>query len=67
MATSKSHLIALLFGQLGGAASLREIETGLRSHSRLLYHLGAQPMSRATLATANAARSPEILRKRSGC
>jgi hypothetical protein len=60
MVTSKSHLIALLLAQLSGADSLREIETRLASQARLLYHLGARPMSRSSLATANASRSPEI-------
>lgn len=37
--TTKSQFIALLYGQLSGAASLREIVTGLESHSVRLYHL----------------------------
>ena len=36
---SKSQFLAILFGQLSGATSLREIETGLLSHSNQLYHL----------------------------
>jgi hypothetical protein len=39
--TTKSQLVALLYGQLAGAASLRDIVTGLRSHAARLYHLGA--------------------------
>jgi len=39
--TSKSQFIALLYGQLEGASSLREIEAGLQSHQSRLYHLGA--------------------------
>ena len=42
----KAHLIALLYGQFGGAVSLREIETGLRSHASKLYHLGGETVSR---------------------
>ena len=38
--TTKSQLVALLYGQLAGAASLREIVTGLQSHAVRLYHLG---------------------------
>ncbi len=53
---SKSQLLALLFGQLAGAESLREIEAGLLSHCSRLYHLGARPAARSTLADANAAR-----------
>jgi hypothetical protein len=51
---AKPHLIALVFGQLFGLRSLREIETNLRSHAGKLYHLGGQPISREALRTANA-------------
>ena len=54
--TTKSQFVALLYGQLSGAASLREIVAGLESHAPRLYHLGAQPACRSTLADANAAR-----------
>jgi IS4 transposase len=54
--TTKTQLVALLYGQLAGAASLREIETAMASHSTRLYHLGARPVSRSTLADANALR-----------
>ena len=53
---SKGHLLALLFGQLSGADSLRAIETGLASHATGLYHLGASRAARSTLSDANAAR-----------
>lgn len=54
--TTKSQFVALLYGQLAGAASLREIVAGLKSHAMRLYHLGAQPAQRSTLADANARR-----------
>ncbi|HVY33759.1 MAG TPA: IS4 family transposase [Caulobacteraceae bacterium] len=54
--STKSQLVALLYGQLAGAASLREIETAMSSHSARLYHLGARAVSRSTLADANADR-----------
>jgi hypothetical protein len=54
--TCKSQFLALLFAQLSGAASLREIETGLKSHSARLYHLGGRCVARTTLADANASR-----------
>src|ERR1700746_1180327 len=38
--------IALLYGKLEGATSLREIEAGLESHKGRLYHLSATPPSR---------------------
>jgi hypothetical protein len=57
---TRSQLMALLYGQLCGAASLREIEAGLSSHRARLYHVGAQAPSRSTLADANAKRPCEV-------
>jgi hypothetical protein len=54
--TTKSQLLALLFAQLSGATSLREIEAGLKSHSARLYHLGGRSIARTTLADANRSR-----------
>lgn len=54
--TTKSQFLALLYGQLAGAVSLREIVSGLESHSDRLYHLGAEPAKRSTLSDANAQR-----------
>ena len=53
---SKSQFLALLFAQLSGASSLREIEAGLASHASQLYHLGAKRAARSTLADANVKR-----------
>jgi hypothetical protein len=52
--------VALLYGQLAGAVSLREIETAVQSHRARLYHLGARELSRSTLADANARRPHEV-------
>lgn len=57
---TKSQLLALLFAQLSGASSLREIEAGLASYAPRLYHLGAKPAARSTLADANANRSYKV-------
>ena len=38
--TTKRQLLALLFGQLSGACSLRDIEASMRSHQGRLYHAG---------------------------
>ena len=56
--STKGQFVALLYGQLSGAASLREIVTGLSSHSARLYHLGAgaDPVRRSTFSDANAQR-----------
>jgi Domain of unknown function (DUF4372) len=58
--TTKSQFVALLYGQLSGAGSLREIVTGLQSHAVQLYHLGARPPQRSTLSNANAARPYQV-------
>lgn len=58
--STKAQFLALLFGQLAGASSLREIELGLASHGARLYHLGGQPASRSTLAEANAKRASAL-------
>ena len=58
--STKSQLIALIYGQLSGAVSLREIASGLESHAARLYHLGAGPASRSTLADANARRPAAV-------
>ena len=56
----KDQFVALLYGQLSGAVSLREIVGGLSSHGPRLYHLGARPARRSTLADANAACPCEL-------
>lgn len=58
--STKSQLVALVYGQLSGAQSLREIVTGLQSHQARLYHLGAEPVRRSTLGDANALRPGEV-------
>lgn len=58
--STKSQFIALLYGQLSGASSLREIVGGLESHSARLYHVGGRPAQRSTLADANARRPSAV-------
>ena len=50
---SRQHLNALLFAQLSGASSLREIEATMASHQGRLYHSGAVAPKRSTFADAN--------------
>jgi hypothetical protein len=57
---TKAHLIAMLYAQLCGSRSLREIETNLRSHAGKLYHIGGRTFSKSSLSTANAARPVEV-------
>lgn len=52
----RSQLFAVMFGQLSGASSLRQIEAGLESHRSRLYPSGAKCVKRSTLADANASR-----------
>ncbi len=53
---AKPHLVAMLFAQLFGSRSLRDIETTLQSQAGKLYHLGGESISRSALATANGSR-----------
>lgn len=57
---TKEHLIALLYGQLSGAVSLREVVGALESQAAGLYHLGGGPVKRSTLAEANKARPSAV-------
>ena len=57
---TKRHFVALLYGQLSGAMSLREIVTGMESHETRLYHLGAAPVKRSTMSDANANRPWQV-------
>ena len=57
---TRHHLIALLYAQLAAAVSLREIVIALKSHQAGLRLLGAGPVSRSTLADANARRPVSV-------
>jgi hypothetical protein len=58
--TTKNQFVALLYGQLSNAASLREIEGGLQSHRARLYHVGGSAVRRSTLADANRQRPSAV-------
>jgi hypothetical protein len=58
--TTKTQFIAMAYGQLSGADSLRETVTQFNSHHSSLYHLGARPVAKSTMADANAHRSSVI-------
>jgi hypothetical protein len=58
--TTKSQFVALVYGQLAGASSLRQLESELASHETRLYHVGAKPVRRSTLSDANAQRPSEV-------
>ena len=58
--TTKRQFIALLYGQFGGAMSLRAIVNGMESHEARLYHLGAAPVKRSTMSDANTVRPWQV-------
>jgi IS4 transposase len=54
------QLVAMVYAQLGGAGSLRELAAGFNSQTAHHYHLGTSAIRRSTLAEANAKRSPAL-------
>ncbi len=58
--TTKRQLLALLFGQLSGACSLRDIEASMSSHQARLYHAGGAAPARSTFADANRCRDSRV-------
>lgn len=58
--TCWNQLAVLIYAQLSGKTSLREIETGLGCWDSRLYHLGITAVKRNTLAHANKKRSHRI-------
>lgn len=60
--TCQRHLKALLFAQISGLNSLREIEEGLGAAPQALYHLNLRPARRSTLADALALRPSAVYR-----
>src|SRR5271165_2367382 len=61
--TTRNQFLVLLFAQLGGASSLREVEAVMASHQARLYHAGAKAPKRSTLADANRNRDPRVFSK----
>jgi putative transposase len=53
-------LVSMIYAQLSGVASLRELETGFNQHCNHHYHLATGKVNRSTLAEANARRNPEV-------
>jgi hypothetical protein len=58
--TTKHQFIALLFAQLSGANSLRDIGTSMSSHASRLYHAGAVAPARSTFSDANRVRDSKV-------
>jgi transposase len=57
---TKTLVLVLLFAQLSGAKSLRDIEDLLQSQSARRYHAGLRAVHRSTLADAAARRPVEV-------
>ena len=58
--THGSHLVAMLYAQLAGSVSLRDIEANMSSHANRLYHGNATPPKRSTLGEANSDRPAAV-------
>ena len=54
--SSWNHLLAMIYGQLSGARSLREMEVGFNAQAHHQYHLGVGQLKRSTLSDANSSR-----------
>lgn len=54
------QFIGMSMSQLSGRQSLRDIESSLRSQQHKLYHLGAKPIARTTLARLNEKQPAEL-------
>ncbi len=59
---AKDHLTVMLYAQITGRNSLREIIHTLKVHERKLYHLGIKGFSRSTLSDSNNKRDWRIFR-----
>ncbi len=57
---SWDHLVVLLYGQLGGLSSLRELVELWNVQAPCHYHLGTGPVCRSTLSDASQRRPSEI-------
>ena len=59
---TKNHLTVMLYAQITGRDSIREIIHTLKVHERKLYHLGIKGFSRSTLSDSNSKRDWRIFR-----
>ncbi len=60
-----SHMLVIMFGQLTGCHSLRELTDVTIAHAKRSFHLGfgKVPINRSVLSKANSLRDPEIFEK----
>ncbi len=57
---SWDQLISMIYAQISGSQSLRELEAGFNSQAAHHYHLGCREIKRSTLADANAKRNSDV-------
>ena len=55
-----NHFAVMLYAQISGKDSLRDIETGINAQPYKLYHLGLNEVKRSTLSDANNKRPYQI-------
>ena len=60
--TAWKQFLTLLFAQIFGKDSLREIESALLANHKRLYHLGMEAVAKSTLSEAMNRRNPEIFK-----
>lgn len=58
--STRAQLLAMIFGQLAGVRSLRDLETMMESNAARRYHAGLPRARRSTLADANKNRPVEV-------
>jgi hypothetical protein len=58
--STRSQLLAMIFAQLSGVRSLRDLETLMESNAARRYHCGLPRARRSTLADANKDRPAEV-------
>lgn len=54
------HLVVMIYAQLSGQTSLRDLEASFNASPARHYHLGATVVKRSTLSDANAARPASV-------
>lgn len=54
------QFVGMLMSQLSGRQSLRDIQSNLEAHQHKLYHLGANPIAKSTLARLNDQQPAEL-------
>ena len=61
--TAWNQFVIMLYAQITGKRSLREIQTGMSLHDGCWHHLGIKTTARSTIADANKNRNYQIFEK----